>query len=82
MVYDLPETRTFAEKTIKKFGLSDRIGFMDGNYVEGNIEGKYDAAWLSHVLHAESPEVCENMIQKNRVSTGARGESSWCMILF
>ncbi|MFH1148729.1 MAG: methyltransferase dimerization domain-containing protein, partial [Pseudomonadota bacterium] len=34
-VYDLPTTEPFAEKTIEKFGLSDRIAFMPGDYVDG-----------------------------------------------
>jgi predicted O-methyltransferase YrrM len=63
-VYDLPTTRPFAEKTIEKFGLSDRIRFMDGDYLEDGIDGTYDAAWLSHILHGEGPEDCQNMIQK------------------
>jgi len=63
-VYDLPTTRPFAEKTIKNFGLADRINFLDGNYVEEDIEGAYDAAWLSHILHGEGPETCLEILKK------------------
>lgn len=63
-VYDLPTTRPFAEKTIKKFDLSDRINFVDGNYLDDPIEGPYDVAWLSHILHGEGPEECRMIIQK------------------
>ncbi len=63
-VYDLPTTGPFARKTIKKFGLTDRINFMDGNYLEEGIEGVYDAAWLSHVFHGEGPEDCQKIILK------------------
>jgi len=63
-IYDLPTTRPFAEKTINNFGLSDRIDFMDGNYVEKDIEGSYDAAWLSHILHGEGPETCLEILKK------------------
>ena len=63
-VYDLATTKPFAEKTIKKFGLSDRIRFVDGDYVEKDITGSYDVAWLSHILHGEGPETCREMIQK------------------
>jgi len=63
-VYDLPATRPFAEKTIEKFSLSDRIRFMDGNYVEETIEGLYDVAWLSHVLHGEGPDTCTDILKK------------------
>ena len=63
-VYDLPTTRPFAEKTIQKFELSDRINFVDGNYLEDPIKGRYDVAWLSHILHGEGPEDCRMIIQK------------------
>jgi cyclopropane fatty-acyl-phospholipid synthase-like methyltransferase len=63
-VYDLPTTRPFAEKTIKQFDLTHRIDFQEGNYVAEGIEGRYDVAWLSHILHGESPETCQEMIHK------------------
>ena len=63
-VYDLSTTRPFAEKTIEKFGLTDRIDFMDGNYVEEGIEGVYDVAWLSHILHGEGQKECQRIIEK------------------
>jgi hypothetical protein len=63
-VYDLPTTEPFALRTIERFELSDRIDFMPGNYVEEEIKGSYDVAWLSQILHGEGPEDCEKMIQK------------------
>ena len=61
-LYDDPVP--FAEKTIGKFKLTDRIDFVAGNYVEDEIDGKYDAAWLSHILHGEGPQTCREIIQK------------------
>ncbi|MBW2607324.1 MAG: SAM-dependent methyltransferase [Deltaproteobacteria bacterium] len=63
-VYDLSTTRPFAEKTIDKFGLTDRIDFIDGNYVKEGIEGVYDVAWLSHILHGEGQKDCQRIIEK------------------
>jgi len=63
-IFDLPTTRPFALRTVKQFGLEDRIDFMAGNYVEENIDGSYDAAWLSHVLHGEGADDCQRIIQK------------------
>ena len=63
-VYDLPTTRPFAERTIQQFKLADRIDFMDGNYLEDPVEGRYDVAWLSHILHGEGPQDCRMIIQK------------------
>ncbi|MEK6196133.1 MAG: methyltransferase, partial [Deltaproteobacteria bacterium] len=63
-VYDLPTTRPFAEKTIENFNLSDRIKFMEGDYVDKTIEGVYDVAWLSHILHGEGPDTCLDILRK------------------
>ena len=63
-IFDLPTTQPFALRTVKQFGLEDRIDFMAGNYVEENIEGAYDVAWLSHVLHGEGADDCQRIIQK------------------
>ena len=63
-VYDLPTTRPYAIKTIEKFGLTERIDFMEGNYVEESIKGTYDVAWLSHILHSEGPDDCQRIIRK------------------
>lgn len=63
-VYDLPTTRPFAEKTIAQFDMADRIDFVDGNYEEEGIDGTYDAVWLSHILHGESPESCQDIVRK------------------
>ena len=71
-VYDLPTTRSFAEKTITRFGLSDRIDFQEGDYLEGTIQGTFDVVWLSHILHGEGPEDCQRMIGKavSRLTSG------------
>lgn len=63
-VADLPTTRPFAQKTIAKFNLQDRIDFKEINYLEDEIEGIYDVAWLSHILHGENPEDCRRIIRK------------------
>lgn len=64
VIFDLPTTQPYAEKTISKFGLSERISFMAGDYVTQALRGRYDAIWMSHILHGEGPAVCQNMIQK------------------
>lgn len=63
-VYDLPTTRPFAEKTIARFGLRDRIAFVDGDYTKDPVPGRYDAVWMSHILHGEGPDTCRQMVQK------------------
>jgi len=63
-VYDLPATRPFAEKTIRKFRMARRIRFRDGDYLKKGVEGTYDVAWLSHILHGESPKSCIKIVKK------------------
>lgn len=63
-VYDLPTTRAFAESIISRFGLRDRIDFQDGNFLEQGINGRYDIAWLSHILHGEGPEGCRRILDR------------------
>ena len=63
-VYDLETTRPFAEKTISRFGLSERISFMEGNYLTDEITGRYDVIWMSHILHGEGPEEAAGIVRK------------------
>jgi len=64
VVYDLPSTRGFAEKTIARFGLSNRIRFEAGDFDSQEVPKGFDVAWLSHILHAEGPAGCANILKK------------------
>ena len=64
VVYDLPSTCRFAEQTIARFGLSDRIAFAAGDYIAEGIDGTFDVAWLSHILHGEGPQECAVILDK------------------
>lgn len=64
VVYDLPSTRPFAETTIARFGLTDRISFADGDFITQGIEGRFDVAWLSHILHSEGGRGCAIILEK------------------
>ena len=63
VVYDLPTTRVFAEKTIASFELSDRINFVAGDFHADSVPTGFDAAWLSHVLHSDGPESCAALLR-------------------
>jgi SAM-dependent methyltransferase len=64
VVYDLPSTRCFAERTIARFGLSGRIRFEAGDFDNQEIPQGFDVVWLSHILHAEGPSGCANILKK------------------
>jgi hypothetical protein len=63
-VLDLEATAPFALRTIEQFGLANRIEFMAGDYLNEDIRGSYDVALLSHILHAEGPDTCQEIIEK------------------
>ena len=63
-VYDLAPSREFARKTIRRFGMEKRVGFMAGDFLRQGIRGRYDAAWLSHILHGEGPQACLSIVKK------------------
>jgi SAM-dependent methyltransferase len=64
VVYDLPTTQSFAEKTIARFDLSGRIAFTSGDYNVDPVPTGFDAAWLSHILHSEGPGACVALLRK------------------
>ena len=72
-VVDLPTTRPFAEKTISRFGLGDRIAFRPANYLKDDLGSGYDVAWLSHILHAEGPDDCIRILSKTVNSLASGG---------
>lgn len=63
-VFDRPTSRPFAEKVIRQFDMQARIEFQGGDFLQDEIQGKYDVAWLSHILHGEGPQSCRKIIQK------------------
>jgi len=64
VVYDLPTTREFAERTVARFGLSDRISFHGGDFLADPLPGGFDAAWVSQVLHSEGAERCHTILSR------------------
>lgn len=76
MVYDLPTTKPFAQKTIQRFHMEDRVTFTPGNYIEEDFyfDEPFDVAWLSHILHGEGPEDAAKIIGKTVASMASGGK--------
>jgi hypothetical protein len=65
VIFDHHTTKPFAERTVDKFALTERISFAGGDFNSDAISGgPYDAAWLSHVLHSNGPDECQKIIDK------------------
>jgi len=63
-VFDLPTTRPFAEKVIDQFQVGNQVSFQGGDYLTDDIAGTYDVVWMSHILHAEGPKDCRQLLRK------------------
>jgi hypothetical protein len=68
VVFDLPTTHPFAETTAQRFGLGygpgQRLDFVAGDYTRDELPGGFDLAWLSHILHGESPDMAAAIVRK------------------
>jgi len=65
-IFDFSESRSCALRMVKQFNLEERIDFISGNYLEEDIGGSYDVAWLSHILHADGEKDCDVIIKKTK----------------
>lgn len=63
-IYDLPGSRRYAEATIERFRLSERVQFMPGDFLSETLPRGYDVVWLSQVLHSEGPSDCQAVLNK------------------
>jgi len=63
-IYDRKTTEPFARKTTERFGVADRVDFVAGDFNEDPIIGPYDVAWLSQIIHSNSPEECQALFVK------------------
>jgi len=64
VICDLPTTRGFAEQTVARFGLSDRISFVARDFEGEDLPSGFDVAWLSHILHGMGPKDCAAVLKK------------------
>lgn len=63
-VFDLPSTRPYAEQTINRFDVSERVTFHPGDFTADELPCCYDVAWLSHILHGEGPDTCREIVAR------------------
>jgi len=73
VIFDLPTTRPFAEHTVGRFGLSERIAFSAGDITSDDVGSGYDVVWVSHLLHSEGPEAGAAIVAKAAASLSFGG---------
>lgn len=65
VIFDRPTSEPFASKTTEAFGVANRVHFKGGDFISDPIGGgPFDVAWLSHILHSNSAENCQLLINK------------------
>ena len=74
VIHDLPTTRPFAEQTVARFGLADRIAFAAGDILTDPIATGFDVVWISHLLHSEGPAACATILAKAVKALDAGGQ--------
>jgi hypothetical protein len=71
-IIDLPASEPIARKIVAGFGLAARIDFAGGDYFSMPLP-QGDVAWLSQVIHGESPERAALLIKKAAACLPAGG---------
>jgi len=61
-IFDRPTTEEYARRTTSKFGVGDRVSFIGGDFTAEAIHGRYDAVWMSQILHSNGPKTCREII--------------------
>jgi cyclopropane fatty-acyl-phospholipid synthase-like methyltransferase len=64
VILDLPGTLEVTKELISSLDIANRIKLMEGDFNK-QIEGKYDAAFLSNIIHCEGER--ENIVLIKRV---------------
>lgn len=72
-IFDRATTRPFAMKTVKRYGMEDRIDFASGDFTKDSLGSGFDVAWLSQVLHSNGPEACQKIIDSTVASLAKGG---------
>jgi len=63
-VFDLQDIIPITKKYVKKEGLSKQFGFICGDYNKDDLGNGYDLAFLSAIIHINSPEQNRKLVKK------------------
>lgn len=55
-VFDLPGTLALTQRYVREAGLAERFVLLSGNYRTDEIPGRYQAIFLSNIIHGEGIE--------------------------
>lgn len=72
-VFDRLESEAIFSRNIAKAGMSERIAFRGGDFLEDSLGSDFDVVWLSHVLHGEGPDRAAQLIRRAATAVSAGG---------
>jgi precorrin-6B methylase 2 len=63
-IFDLPEVIPMAERLLRNAGMADRVRLVAGSFYTDELPGGADLAWVSAIVHQNSPEQNRAMFGK------------------
>jgi ubiquinone/menaquinone biosynthesis C-methylase UbiE len=63
-IVDLPLPLQIAKRLARERGLTRSLQFIEGDFLKVNFGNGYDLILMSHILHSNSPEDCELLVNK------------------
>ena len=63
-IFDLPGTLETTRPLIQDAGLTGRVDFQAGDFNRDEIKGKFDACFLSHIIHGQDEEKNKKLFVK------------------
>jgi predicted O-methyltransferase YrrM len=73
VVLDLPHVIPITKEYVSESGLSDKINFLEGDYLIRDFEGSYDLILLSAIVHINNYEQNKMLIKKCSDSLNKNG---------
>jgi len=73
-VFDLPNVIPLTRQYVEREGLTDRIDFVEGDYLTDELPPQYDLVFLSQVVHSNAPDENVRLIEKAARVLNLRGQ--------
>lgn len=72
-IFELPATLNITERFVRGAGMTERIKLIAGDYRSDPVPGRYDAIFLSNIIHGENPQKNAALIAKLAANLNPRG---------
>ena len=76
-VFDVPPVTVVTRSIVSQHGLDDRVSVVEGDFTADPLPGKYDAVFMSNILHGGGPERNQRLFAK---VSGALEPGGWAIV--